>query len=82
MLEAGVIRELKLQEEFTLQNAYTTPNGERVRAIRYRADFTYIDAQGKKIVEDVKSSHTRSLPVYRMKKKLMLERLGISIKEV
>lgn len=41
---AGKIRDLKMQEEFTLQEAYTNPlTGERVRAIRYRADFTYLE---------------------------------------
>lgn len=40
-VKAGVIYDLRLQEEFTLQEAYTTPEGERIRAIRYRADFTY-----------------------------------------
>lgn len=38
---AGLIEDLRLQQDFTLQEAYTTPAGERVRAIRYRADFTY-----------------------------------------
>lgn len=37
----GVISNLRLQQDFTLQEAYTTPEGERVRAIRYQADFTY-----------------------------------------
>ena len=37
----GYIYDLKLQHEFTLQEAYTTCTGERIRAIRYRADFTY-----------------------------------------
>lgn len=40
-LEMGVIRDLWLQVDFTLQEAYTTPEGKRVQAIRYRADFTY-----------------------------------------
>lgn len=39
--KAGAISELKLQHEFTLSPAYTASNGERVRAIRYNADFTY-----------------------------------------
>lgn len=30
-----------MQQDFTLQEAYTTAGGERIRAIRYRADFTY-----------------------------------------
>ena len=38
---AGKIRDLRLQVDFTLQEAYTDGEGRRVRAIRYRADFTY-----------------------------------------
>ena len=40
-VHAGLIEDLRLQQDFTLQEAYTTPTGERIRAIRYRADFTY-----------------------------------------
>lgn len=80
MLQAGEISDLRLQQDFTLQEAYTTPDGERVRAIRYRADFTY-QKNGEYIVEDVKSKATRTR-VYLMKKKMMLERLGIRIREV
>ena len=39
--QVGVISDLRMQHDFTLQDAYTTPEGERIRAIRYRADFTY-----------------------------------------
>lgn len=39
----GEIRDLRLQVDFTLQEAYTDTEGRRVRAIRYRADFTYHD---------------------------------------
>lgn len=40
-LREGVVSDLRLQQDFTLQEAYTTPEGQRVRAIRYQADFTY-----------------------------------------
>lgn len=40
-VSAGIIKDLRLQQDFTLQEAYTTPQGQRIRAIRYRADFTY-----------------------------------------
>ena len=40
-VKAGVITDLRLQHDFTLQEAYTTHEGERIRAIRYRADFSY-----------------------------------------
>lgn len=96
MLKAGKIRELKLQPQFTLQEAYTTPEGVRVRAIRYDADFSYEqyvvncyeDYDGpdyreewEKVVEDVKSKATKTR-VYAIKKKLMRERFGIDVQEV
>lgn len=79
LLQAGVISDLKLQPQFTLQESYVTPDGVRVRAITYIADFSYWK-DGEFVVEDVKSDATRTR-VYGMKKKLMYER-GISIKEV
>ena len=90
MLKAGTIRKLKLQVDFTLQEAYTTPDGERVRAIRYRADFAYErptkpDKAGAvywlPVVEDVKSDATKTAQ-YEMKKKLMQDRFNLTITEV
>lgn len=78
----GEIRELRLQVDFTLQEAYTDTEGRRVRAIRYRADFTYYEGtQGAKVVEDVKSRATRTRD-YAMKKKLLKDRFGLDITEV
>ena len=37
----GLIYNLRLQRNFTLQEAYTSARGERIRAIVYQADFTY-----------------------------------------
>lgn len=42
----GYIYDLRLQHEFTLQEAYTTCTGQRIRAIRYKADFTYYLSEG------------------------------------
>ena len=90
MLRAGQIRVLKLQPQFTIQEAYTTPEGQRVRAIRYQADFSYEratepDCNGEihwlRVVEDVKSRATKTR-VYEIKKKLLREKLGIEIREV
>ena len=53
-----------------------------MRAIRYRADFTYYEGtQGAKVVEDVKSRATRTRD-YAMKKKLLKDRFGLDITEV
>ena len=79
LLQAGEISDLRLQRDYTLQEAYTTPEGKRVRAIRYRADFTYV-RNGELIVEDVKSPATKTR-AYEIKKKLMLEKYGIEITE-
>ena len=81
----GVIRDLKLQPEFALQEAFTTSLGERVRAIKYRADFSYrravkegVDTRWEVVVEDVKGYKTKE---YELKKKLMAGR-GIHVVEV
>ncbi len=70
----GEISELELQKEFPLE-----VNGEKIAS--YFADFVYKE-KGELVVEDVKSSHTRKLPVYRLKKKLMKSIHGIEIREV
>jgi len=48
---------------------------------KYIADAVYVDKSGNTIVEDTKSKHTRKLPVYRLKKRMMKAELGIEIKE-
>jgi hypothetical protein len=44
----------------------------------YRADFSYFDENGKRVVEDVKGVKT---PVYRLKKKLIEKQFKIQIRE-
>lgn len=91
-LRAGRIKDLKLQPEFTLQESYRTPEGVLVRAIRYRADFSYMERavahplEGpeevwRQVVEDVKSEATKTR-VYAMKRKMLMETHGIYIREV
>ena len=42
LLQAGQIKDLKLQPEFTLREAYTEPEGWHIRPLKYRADFSYM----------------------------------------
>lgn len=49
------------------------------KAVAYIADFTYIDKDGKYVVEDTKGFKTKD---YIIKRKLMLYVHGIRIKEV
>lgn len=80
MLRAGIISDLRLQPQFTLQESYVTETGERIRAIRYTADFSYRFG-GKMVVEDVKSAATRTKE-YLRNKKFMRSKYGIDIQEV
>ena len=85
LMKAGEIRKLKLQPQYTLQESYVAPDGERIRAIRYVADFSYERRDERDewtlIVEDVKSRATAT-QVYRNKKKMMREIYGIGVREV
>ena len=90
LLRAGKIRNLRLQAQYTLQESYITETGERVRAIRYIADFAYErpttqDHTGAvhwlPVVEDVKSEATRT-DKYKIKAKLFRERYGFGITEI
>ena len=88
MLKAGRIVDLKLQPQFTLQESYVTPDGIRVRAIKYVADFSYrqlvregADSKSVLVVEDTKSPATKTRE-YELKKKLLQEKFGITIREV
>lgn len=86
MEQAGEIKDLRLQVNFTLREGYTKPDGERVKPIVYKADFTYWKrnengAYTLYIVEDVKSTATRT-EVYKIKRKLFREKYGMDITEV
>lgn len=74
MHKAGAISDLTLQPRFDIDI-----NGHKV--CKYFGDFAY-DLDGVRIVEDVKSEHTRKLPAYRLKKKLLKAVHGIEITEV
>lgn len=68
----GLISDLRLQVPFNLP-----VNG--VLICKYIADFVYLDADGRMVVEDKKGVKT---PVYRLKSKLMLAVHGLRIVEV
>ena len=78
MQHNGEITGLALQQRYELIPAQYR-NGKCVeRACYYIADFVYVK-NGKLVVEDAKGMKT---DVYKIKKKLMLERWNIRIKEV
>jgi hypothetical protein len=72
----GKIRDLVLQERFDFKI-----NGKLI--FYYKADFSYIIADtGKKVVEDVKSPYTAKLPMFKLKKKILLADQGVDIQVV
>lgn len=93
--KAGKIRNLELQKAYELipaqyeetEDIYTkgAHKGEhkkvlQERAIVYRADFVYFDCEtGQQVVEDTKGMRTKE---YVIKRKLLLWRYGIKIKEI
>jgi len=79
----GYISDLKCQVPFTLIPKQRNALGKTEICVRYVADFVYMDIEmGCRVVEDVKSDVTRKLPVYVIKRKLMLQVHGITIREV
>lgn len=74
--KGGAIQDLRLQQDFTLVEGYTRPNGKRVRPMVYKADFVYL-RNGKRIVEDAKGKRTEK---YLMKRKLMLENMALKFR--
>ncbi len=80
---AGRIHELRLQVSFVLTERKQRDDGTWERSSKYVADFVYVDVEtGKQVVEDVKSPATRKNPTYIQKRKQMLDKYDITIKEV
>ena len=75
---AGKISDLKTQVAYLLIPAqYDEKHRCIERSCKYVADFTYME-DGKLVVEDAKGMKT---DVYRIKKKMMLYKYGIRIRE-
>jgi hypothetical protein len=74
---AGHIRDLSLQPEFEIIPACVIA-GKKCRAIKYIADFSYVDHLGERVIEDVKGMKTRE---YQLKRRLMKVVHGIEVKE-
>lgn len=87
--KAGEIKDLRRQVKFILtptqrEPPVVGPRGGLIpgalieRESFYRADFTYYTKDGEYVVEDCKGMRTRE---YILKRKFMLDKYGIRIKE-
>lgn len=79
LAKAREITDLRRQVPFELIPAQVRPSGGKERPTVYVADFVYVDRTGLQVVEDVKGAST---PEYRLKRKLMLWRHGVEVREV
>lgn len=77
--KAKEITDLQRQTPYELIPAQVAPDGKKIRATTYIADFCYLDLNGFLIVEDVKGV---SLETWRIKQKLMLKVHGIWVREI
>ena len=79
----GKISDLVWQKKYQLIPTQRI-NGVMVeRPIYYVADFVYTDQHGNTVVEDVKGCKTGSAyALFCIKRKLMLERYGIRVREI
>jgi len=75
--KAGQIHGLQCQKRFEL-----FPKSEQGRALYYIADFTYLDRKGEFVVEDVKGGNATKTQIYRLKKRILVEKYGIQIQEI
>lgn len=71
MQRAGKILRFELQPEYVLQEGFYARSGERIRPIKYIADFLVYYADGHKEVVDVKGMKTE---VYKLKRKWFLHK--------
>ena len=78
----GQIDSLELQPKFELAPSVKFTGAARATpALRYFADFRYVDHLGKTVIEDVKG-FAKNTEGFRIKKHLMLAVHGIEITEV
>ena len=73
----GEISQLSRQVPFEIQPDFVTPDGQKIRAIVYYADFVYYEG-GRLHIIDVKGYKTE---IYKLKKKLLAYQ-GFYIEEV
>ncbi|MBQ7873753.1 MAG: DUF1064 domain-containing protein [Oscillospiraceae bacterium] len=95
--KAGEISDLKKQVKFVLipgfyvfEPRYSEKTGKRLkdkkvcieRECAYVADFVYTDRDGHVVVEDTKGCKKgATYELFKIKRKLMLEKYGISVRE-
>ncbi len=72
---AGEIRQpVRRQVRYVLQDGFRAPDGRRVRAITWTADFVYETRDGRTVAEDVKGGRATLTQQSRLRHKLFVHR--------
>jgi len=69
MEKKGLIKNLKKQPQFILQEKFRYKNDRAYSKMKYTADFQY-EKNGITIIEEVKSKYTAKLTDYRLRSRL------------
>lgn len=67
LVRNNIIKNLRLQPKYVLQEKYKNGDDKSIRAMHYIADFEYVNELGELTVEDCKGMKTKD---YLLKKKL------------
>ena len=82
MQERGEISSLRLQVPYEIIPKQIKKNGKCERKCEYIADFVY-EKDGETVVEDVKGYRKSvAYSVFAIKRKLMLQKYGIEVREI
>ena len=79
LANSRIITDLRLQPKFELIPSQRRSDGKPERPVVYIADFSYKDRNGNTVIEDAKGVRTAE---YKIKRKLMLQKYGITVREV
>jgi hypothetical protein len=80
LARTGEISDLRLQVPFELQpGALLHGHARKSPAMKYTADFVYLDKDGRQVIEDVKGVKTTAFTI---KKHLMKTLMGLDVVEV
>ena len=83
MQKTGQIKELECHPKYEILPKQVTPPGKQnFKPVIYTPDFRYKTADGREVVEEVKSEYTRKEKDYVIRRKLIFYTLGVYVEEI
>lgn len=83
MERAGLIHDIECHPSYECLPSQETPDGrQNFRPVVYTPDFRYVTADGRTVVEEVKSEYSRHEKDYVIRRKLLYYTQGIYVEEL